>query len=342
MIAASLVPRERKEEAAHPPARSRMRERRLLVVVFFASGVLAARKARADVPYSLVYRAPEGCPTDDAFRLDVSSHARDPTAAAGARFDVGITREDDVFVGDIAVKNAAGETGRRTVRGKTCLEVAQALALITGLAIDLGGHIEGGSRPVAPPPPPPRPLPLPPARPRHPPRAGLEVALHLAAGLVGGLSSAPRPAGEVGVSLGSGGRNLFSPWGRASFVVSGSTLANSVGKADLLLFLGRVEGCPFRLQPGAFVFAVCGGLGIGAVIARAEGVVNPASDTQPWFSLETFVHAEWKVTQRFFLGADGGLSFPMHRNRYYFVPESTLYVEPRVAGRGAIGAGVRF
>src|SRR4249920_3058523 len=104
-----------------------------VALLAFSSPALAAPAVR------LAYEAPRGCPSEPEFVAAVT--------ARGADFDVGettrqphvmvvsINKGGDGFVGAFQLRDDRDATNKREVRGASCAEVADALAVVTAIAL---------------------------------------------------------------------------------------------------------------------------------------------------------------------------------------------------------------
>jgi hypothetical protein len=128
--------------------------RLLTSVILLAASV----PARATLAVKLTYQAPAGCPSEDDFVAAVTARGADFDAPRGAPVAevmvVSITRADNGFAGAFQVRDGSEATNKREVRGAICREVADALAVVTAIALQ-GGAGDGGEAPAAAPSPPP-------------------------------------------------------------------------------------------------------------------------------------------------------------------------------------------
>ena len=99
----------------------------------FAGPVLCA-DGRAPL---LTYRAPAECPSEAAFLARVSAHVHETTPAPGSRVDLAIEASPSGYQGTLVAYDAAGNMGQRRIEGATCSGVAEALAFLAALAIEL-------------------------------------------------------------------------------------------------------------------------------------------------------------------------------------------------------------
>ncbi len=227
--------------------------------------------------------------------------------------------------------------------------MTRALVFLASLAIDLGGRIEPDATTAGPPPAPP----APPPPPRSTPAVAVAVAapaprelepgrrwaLSLATGAHGGLASALRPAGEVGVSLESARPGAWAPMAQAAFLVAGSHLARPEGEAWSWLFAVRARLCPVRLRAGPISLRPCVGVEAGAILARGSAIEDARQSLRPWLAPEATLVARASLGRRLFLEASGGAAAPVVRTRYMFRPAIDLYETPPVTFVAALGAG---
>ena len=307
-------------------------------------------------PYVLTYAAPAGCPAEDAFRRDVSSRLQDDTRAANVRLDVAIEEDDGRYRGTItALDDAAKESARRRIEGKSCPEVAHALAFLAGLLVELNGHLDPEVGPAAPPPPPeppapPEPAPKPDAQ--GPPArlaqgdgtasgSRLPIAGLVLADARGGFGPSVDLSGEVGMEVGLGLGAAAPAVRLVGFVGSGS-LRSWAGSGAVWFGGGRLELCPARTRGTRLVVRVCAGGEVGVVHVQGDVPLKPHAVTVPWGSVEVTVQLRWFATRALFAELGGGPLLPLDRTRYYFEPDTTLYQVPVLVARLAIGLGWQF
>jgi hypothetical protein len=112
--------------------------------------LVAVTAAAFPAPAALDYQAPSGCPTASAFKDAIAARGGDlaaPSSPGEARMlVVSIRKQADGYAGAFQVREPEGVTGARQLRGVTCAEVADALAVVA--AIELRG--EAGDTRAAP------------------------------------------------------------------------------------------------------------------------------------------------------------------------------------------------
>ncbi len=322
------------------------------VLIGSAVAVVAGSAEAADGGASeaeLGYAAPTECPDDAAFRVDVARHVHDSSHAAGARLELRIEARDSRYDGELVAFDGEGHRGSRHISGKTCAEVAHALAFLAGLVIELGGQIDPAASADSK-------LPSKPARMQTTVRAGPPVTAQpvsagprgprlsavLLAGVRGAFGPSVRPTGELVLELSSPSARLWSPAARLVAWIGNSELESSDGSAALRFVGGRFELCPLRFGNSSFVVRPCAGGELGAVEARGYIADNPKTVTKPWVSAEVTLRAQWFASRSLFAELGLGPVFPLVRTHYFFTPDRPLYSVPDVSARAALGLGLLF
>ena len=321
--------------------------RRSVLVRLGAFSLLSLQPAAAapnePAPFELSYRAPAECPDEATFRADLAKHLRDTSRAAGTRVQLTIAEHDAGYHGVLVALDSSGHQGTRRIEGKTCAEVAQALAFLARMVIELGGLVDSEMPPPPAPPVPPAKLVVPnvppPAARKPPSRVG--VAVVLLGGARGGFAPGLRPTGELGVDVRASPAR-WSPWVRLAGFAGKSELGSLGGSASLRFFGGRLELCPLRLGYTSLTVHACAGGELAAVDARGHIAIEPKSVTKLWASAEATLRLQWFATRSFFAELGGGPVLPIVRTRYYFEPDRTLYIVPDVTARLALGCGLLF
>ena len=298
---------------------------------------------RDESTFVLTYAAPAGCPGEVAFDADVADHLHDRSRAGGIEVNVAIEERQRVYVGRLVASDESKRRSSRQIEGKTCSDVAHALAFLAGLVIELGGQIESDTSPVRGPSgallpaaeSSPRPVGAPsPVRP-------VDLSLVLLAGAVGGFGPLVRATAELGFDV-SARPALLAPALRLVGFGGDSFLEGAGGSAALWFAGARLEICPLRFGNEAIALRPCAGGELGDVHAQGQTAFAPRTLNEVWASTEVTLRLQWFVTKAFFVELAGGPVVPLTRTHYYFEPDQTLYVVPQVTARGAGGLGVRF
>jgi hypothetical protein len=131
-----------------------------VVLLSISSPALAASTAQ------LTYEAPAACPTEGEFLAAVTDRGGDFDARAtqGRRqMVVSIRKQGAGFAGEFQVREERDTTDKREVRGASCVEVADALAVVTAIALHANAA-NGSPSPAAATPPAPTPSSVPESR----------------------------------------------------------------------------------------------------------------------------------------------------------------------------------
>jgi hypothetical protein len=113
-----------------------------LVNTALASLLILASPAVTTSVVGLAYDAPEACPTQQEFATAVAGRGANFDGARGSKrtMVVSIHEQDDGFAGAFQVRDDQGETNKREVHGASCGEVAEALAVVTAIALCPAGE----------------------------------------------------------------------------------------------------------------------------------------------------------------------------------------------------------
>ena len=327
-----------------------------VLVALGAAGESSALAAPAEAVH-FSYEAPPNCPTEAQFfesiREDGGAFTRAPEGPTTREFHVRITQGDPIS-GQLVVREPGGSAATRTIAGARCQDVAQALAVLVSLA--LASESDGAPVVAAPV----RPAPVsrkvevdsPPAdRSLEPLPPGWRLGLS-AEGVVGGLGSLGlglaayvevirdvpdgfAPALRLGVEVAQGDAG-YSP--NADFSGDGVSLSRRVV---------RLDACPLRLvavrpwSPSPLEAWVCARLDAGVLDVSAPNLPTPSQIERAWMAAASLVHVRW-VARRLFVDLEGGVGFPLLRERFYVEPSTSAYQVPTVTGTGGLAVGVYF
>jgi hypothetical protein len=330
----------------------RGRDRLRLVAVGFAAMVVGVpRLLHAAEPYVLSYEAPKGCPDQEKVRRDVADQVGDLAHAGEARVALRITMGTrGGFAGELVATDRDGLEGRRAIDGKTCAEVAQALAFLAALAIELGGRFdrEPALAEQTPSPRPPAAATVPaPSRP-HPARSqptrppSLDWTSIVVGQLRGGLSNVATPAGELGFGVGSARVGAWTPSIRASLLVGGGGIREGDSRVMTWLTSGRLEVCPLRLGRSRLEYRPCLAGELGSLSVHATSSAASSRSSNLWAAVEAGVRLRWVGGPSFFLELGVGTLLPLTRERHQMFINGIAYTVPGLTARGALAAGLRF
>lgn len=124
-----------------------------------AAQALRGSAAYASAPARLSYQAPDGCPTEQGFLAAVRARGasfEDASPGRGERsLNVSIERDERGFAGSLQLQQGEQTSEPRRVHGLGCLEVSDALAVITAIALqsdpaEPAAESVGAARPAQP------------------------------------------------------------------------------------------------------------------------------------------------------------------------------------------------
>ncbi|MBS2018334.1 MAG: hypothetical protein JST00_36030 [Deltaproteobacteria bacterium] len=346
-----------------------------ILLVAFAR---AAHAQDAPEPFSVDYRAPDGCPDASAFLGEVT--ARTPRARAAATGErarvlhVRVEKRGDTLAGRLWIEDAGAASTAREVSGGSCGEVVGALGLVAALAVDPRASVAPRPAPAAasasPSPPAPATAPAPPTTDPPPPTPPAEERP---------TTSAPREADEASRSpsppqardprrwtVGAGGEvsalsdavvslrlfgeldfggGLVAP---ALRIAAGRSLpvdrVAPIGRAALTWTDGALEVSPLRFALARSVLTLrpCAAVAAGILEAEGAGVATPRAETRAWVAASVHGRLAWTPISALVLELEGGAHLPLLREKFFFDPNVPIYQAPAIAGFGRFSAGVRF
>ncbi len=380
----------RGSRAAGAPGARRQRPRRRQPVVWLLSLLAplvaawsssAPRAAYAEERADTVsFEAPAGCPAADAFVAKVGERGgraarvvKEPDARK-ARYRVRVARSGRGFRGTLSIVDGAG-WNERAVDGGTCVEVVDALALVTAMALEAPPEPEASaSAPASAPEAAPASASVAPAASSAPaasaaPSTGPEdggaarlppptkrgvpsdtLPLRWAVGgdfALVGLDGAPPLGGELYVEA-AGGTSPRSP--RVAPAVRVELLGlwarrdvTSGGSLGLRWTALGVDACAVRALGGSLRVDACASVQLGALHASPSGVQAPSNALRLWLALGGALRAQLDVGAGFYLEGSGGLLAPVTRDRFSLGPGGAeVYRAAAVTLLGGLGVGVRF
>jgi hypothetical protein len=318
----------------------------------------ASPEAGESSRFRLMYEAtPDSCPNAPAFLGAIRARTERPRLASPGEeaptIAVSITGKPDRVLGRLEIHELDGARQERTVEGRSCPEVAKALALVVALYLD--PDAVSGPEPPAPSQPAPtapstapqttaRAEPPPPALPR--PERGLRLGVGASAGALGGLG--PSLASLAGLFLDVAAATTHLPsWFRPSarMVLAVATTGAEVGFGTqrYALVAGGLRICPVGVPlPERLRVAPCAGLLAGVHRGTISGIPNSQAQNEPWVTPATTLALGWEVSRLITLELEGGALWPLVRTRFFLAPDLTLFRAPPVAGTAQFAVLVRF
>lgn len=255
------------------------------------------------------------CADEDGFWRRVGAYTGLVTKAsageAAVTLALTVRAEDEGFTGSFGVYEVPDSPSsyERSVSGKTCEEVVDALSFFVALTYDPDALSPRRD---------PRPQPAPPPRqdsaPSSPPWV---VALGAAAQLatmddipLGGLlfAQASRKVGNL------------EPAFRISISAITTRVQMSNVSARFLWLSAAPEACPTRFGSTVWSLSPCGGFAFGVSSATPSGVPNERSFTRPWLAPRGLVRGAISLNHGIILELSFGVEAPLVRARYVFGP----------------------
>ena len=340
------------------------------------------RDARADDEPSesvrVDYAAPATCPSRETFLAGVRSRTTRMHLASGsapARTFV-VVLEDAARGADgrVTIRDPDGRELRREVKGASCEEVADVLALVVALAIDPRASTaprafgsastapaEAASAPAPAPsssatrPPPTTPAPETPSTPpperahpaSAPPRFVAGASLSWAAGAGASGSSGVTPSLLFGpyvfVEARVTGDVGFTPRLRVSFERTASgRLDVAGGGARFTWTVARADGCVAGWRLGRFRISPCIGVDAGTLGAVGTGIDHARDATRPWFAIGPTARASWSFLGPLFVELDVFARAALVRSQFFFEPSATVYDAPVLGAGLGLAFGASF
>ena len=339
-----------------------MRGSRLVGVLWapVACGVLVTTPAAADGPVApaVWYRASAECPTGPEFLgkiADSATRARLAQAGDHIEFVVTLVTGNGETVGRLERQTQGGTVAIRELRDATCVQVADALALSLGLALDPARS--GSEAPPAQPTPanepaaaaapesrlPSAPLSPPPvAAPEAPlvapmrqtdgPRASAArrgFAFGVDAGVLTGLATQTMFRGSAFVDMARATSQLS--W-RFAFVGARGESPTPLGSVGRWLLAGRGELCPWRWGGAAWGLSPCAAFELGATSASVAG----QSDHALWATPGVALRASVAVSPALRLEVAAGALLPLVRGQVFYGAQQ-LYEDEIIALNAELG-----
>jgi hypothetical protein len=325
---------------------------------------IPASAQEGDEGIRLDYRPSAGCPDESAFVTRIlarTSRARLARPSEAARRFLVVLDAGPPASGTVAIEAVAEEgEGIRSVRAATCVDAADALALVVALAVD--PHA-GSPRPPAPTRAliPAAPSSTPVARPPAgealhpgpedisrgqavPTEAGAASTFFAGVDVVASTGVAPNALLAGSPYLGWRGRvsGALEPSGRASFVRAGGVSGIAGGEAAFTWTVGRFDACPVALHWESIGATACARLEGGALEVAGRDVAAPQTRTRAWFAAGPLARAEWSLLKPLYVDAELGALFRATDDRFFFLPDTTVYRVPVVGLTVAAGLGSHF
>lgn len=305
--------------------------------------------------FRLSYDAPAACPSEAAFFEAIQArteHVRRASADESAlEASVRVSRTERGFVGEVRETLNGTESSARSVDGKTCKEVVEALSLTIALSIDPNAHApiekppprasEPGACPPSPAPTTAPPAPAPTTAPPAP--APLEIELGLGVLATETLTSELSAGAALsGTFLRRTGDARLASLELSLWFATTGVLASPANHEARLEGLS-LDACPARFQFGGVELGPCALVTAGSLETTGRGVAAPTTVEHAWWSAG--LDFQWSVLLGggiLFESALGG-SVPLAKRRFYLSQPGHVIAEtPLVSPVLRLGLGYRF
>jgi hypothetical protein len=169
---------------------------------------------------------------------------------------------------------------------------------------------------------------------------GLAAYLEVVRDVPGGFM----PALRLGVELARGSASSGS---EGAFRFDGAAVGSPEETASLTRRVARFDACPLRAiaarpwSPSPIEAWACARVDAGVVGATALDVAEATDMQRAWVAVGALAHVRW-VVSRFFVDLEGGITFPLLRERFYVQPSILVYQVPTVTGAGGFALGAYF
>ena len=267
--------------------------------------------------------------------------------------------------GSVTLKDASGHQGTRRVQADTCADVADALSLVVALAIDPGAR----SLPERMPSPPAEWTPPRSAAPASssaspnllsapgepqegaapPPRGAIRTGAHgvLFAGVDFSMDSGVSPSTLFGPSpfLGwqAGSAKALAPSFRLAFLRAATgAIGAPDGTATFTWTVGRLDACSVALAGEGLRATACVRAEAGSLQVTGGAIADSLTRVRPWLAAGVLARGEWTFLAPLFLDAEVGALVRATTDRFFFVPDTTVYKVPSLGASASVGAGAHF
>ena len=293
-----------------------------------------APAAAADARYEVA----AGCPARDVWVERVAARLPETpdVRVAIERLAVHIEPVAGGYRGWVRSREPGADAGERSVQGRACEDVLEALVLIAALSLEGGANGTSGESLASI---------VVPAELSEPELDGLgdrgapeaAAALPRASDLRFGAlgfaqvqsGAAPQLGADLGAALVASWRTAhFDPWLLLGAYAGWTPQLLRVGGATARFehWAARAEGCPWRFpRQGALALRPCIGLDVGRSSGEGAGVARAALRSAPWLSGLGELRLDVELADRVMLGAAGGATLPFVRPRFYFEPGVVAY-----------------
>lgn len=307
--------------------------------------LLASRLAHASGPLELRWDAPAECPSESEVRAAVLQRLGASVEYKPISAHAVVHKDGDGWKISLTTEQS-GETGERSLEGRTCAAVAAATSVILALTLDRAAQ----ATPVAPPvasasPVPIRPVPPPSSSvlPRAPPpsvdgRSFVRAGFALGAGVMG-----PGPSAGLTVALGARASWLTLELAMTTFFPRSIDLPGVAGKGgDFWLFSLGPTVCGAFLRSPTLRLGGCVGAELSRMSATGYGVSEPSSRATTFVSTVASVRFGVRLGGPIWFFALADLVVPLRRPQFVLENAGTIFQLSPLGGRTSMGLELHF
>ena len=307
----------------------------LVCCVLSSPALGAGAQAAGQLPLSLAWQAPQGCPDQVSVRAELERIARvQPGRTPSALIAEGsIARVEGGYTLSLRTERD-GQVGERVLDARTCGSLARAATLVLALAFGEGVELRSIAEPAPEPEPKPEPraAPAPTPAPPAPPPAAVPERVDLALDLsgVGALGWLPELAAGLGVGVGAGRERWELRLDLAALPHQRVARANEVHVRWWSLG-GALSGCA-RLPLGPVLVAGCAGLDAALLSAAGEGSDADRQVLAPRYGVRLGGALSWPRTGRVALRLALDGSIALHALRFEVRNQGSVHEASRTLG----------
>jgi hypothetical protein len=329
----------------------------LAIATFFELQGRAFAQSQQEGP-ALIYRSPEGCPSEEIFMQKIRGRLAPSrtAAAAGRTLNVQIAAFSGSYSGKLSLVESDGRSTTKSLEARDCEELVDALSLVAALAVESDDEEApptvpptrpAVTPPAAPPSAAPSTPPVPPVMAPEPRSTGAVDRLpadRATAGAIlsrtgleigGALAVGPAPAPVYGGVLSFLWEALRDGWFRPALQLGGAAafapdVSEALGTARFTWLTVRAAAYLVYWRLGRDVVIRAGAMGdVGVLLARGLETLSPANSSRTWASLGLAASLEIPLGSRFAVRPVLAVEAPVRRDRYGF--GSTDFFEVPVA-----------
>jgi hypothetical protein len=147
----------------------------------------------------------------------------------------------------------------------------------------------------------------------------------------------PGIAGHIGVLW----PRLALELGATHWFRQSITRASSDAGGTIRLTVADLAACG-RLGVATVEFPLCGGMELGAMYGRGDGVSDPQTDRLPWVAAAAFGRVVWVPIPRLSVFGQVGVAVPLGAYRFFVNGDALVHASAPAALRAGLGLSARL